>query len=207
MTGADVNSRFSIKCDEVQSDYFDNTTRQAFCDEALLNIFQLNVDKFQVDRTITDDLRVFLKEATISTPTSNLIDISNSSTDVPDYYQVITLPRVTFVVDGVTYAGRATELKSSEVGGYFGQGTLYDPKYDTVNNKLRIRPLGYQCNEAIVSYIAVPTAIDLTDASTELPFPDKFINTIVSDMCELAGIPKKSQFDIQANQQQRQINP
>lgn len=207
MTGADVDAKFLVYCDEVQSDYFDTTTKQVFCDTALQNIFQRNIGMFQKNQTVTDNLRAFIKEVTVSTPTSNEIDISSISTDVPLYEQIVNIPRMAFVVDGITYYGRATELKNQDEGSYFGQGTLYDPKYKIVNDKIVCLPLDYQCNEAVISYISSPTQIDLTNASTVLKYTDKFIETIVSEMCSVAGIPKKSQFDIQANQQQEQINP
>lgn len=207
MTGSDVNDKFQVYCDEVQSDYFDTTTKQILCDTALQNIFQRNIGQFQKNQTVTDNLRAFIKEATVSTPTSNLVDISSTSTDVPSYEQIVNIPRMAFIVDGVTYAGRATELKNQDEGAYFGQGTLYDPKYKIVNDKIVCLPVGYPCNEVIISYIASPTQIDLTNGSTTLKYTDKFIETVVSEMCAVAGIPKKSQFDIQANQQQEQINP
>lgn len=207
MTGADIKAKFDIKCDEVQSDYFDDVTVQAFCDEALQNIFSREVSAFQKTQQITDNLRAFIKEVTVSAPTSNLIDISRTSTDVPSYEMIVNIPRMAFVVDNVTYAGRATQLKSQDVGGYFGQGTLYDPKYDIVNDKIRCRPVGYQCSEAIVNYIAEPTQINILNSANALPYPDKFLMTVVTDMAAIAGIPKKSQFDIQANLQQEQLKP
>lgn len=207
MTGANIDDKFLTYSDEVQSDYFDADTRQIFCDTALQNIFQRNIWQFQKNQTITDNLRAFIKEVTVTTPTSNMVDISSVSTDVPAYKQIINIPRMAFIVDGVTYADRATELKNQDEGAYFGQGTLYDPKYKIVNDKIECRPLGYQCSEVIISYIASPTQIDLTNAVTTLKYTDKFLETVVSEMCAVAGIPKKSQFDIQGNQQQEQINP
>lgn len=207
MTGADVDNKFSIKCDENQSDYFDATTRQAFCDEALQNIYQANLDQFQKDQKVTDNLRVFIKEVTVSTPTSNLIDISSTSTDVPSYEQLVNIPRMSFIVDGVTYADRATLLRAQDEGSYFGQGTLYDMKYKIVNNNIECLPSGYQCNEAIISYIAAPTQIDLTNAVTTLPYTDKFLQQIVGQMAVIAGIPMKNGFAIQANNNQERMNP
>lgn len=207
MTGADIKAKFDIKCDEVQSDYFDDVTVQAFCDESLQNIFSREVDQFQKTQQITDNLRAFIKKVTVPAPTSNLIDISRTSTDVPTYEMIVNIPRMAFVVDNVTYAGRATQLKSQDVGGYFGQGTLYDPKYEIVDDKILCRPEGYQCSEAVVIYIAEPTQINILNSANALPYPDKFLMTVVTDMAALAGIPKKSQFDIQANLQQEQLKP
>lgn len=207
MTGLDIKAKFDIKCDEVQSDYFDNTTVQAFADEAINNIFQRELTQFQSTQNVTDDLRAFISKATVASPTSNLVDISEGSTDVTDYEMIINIPRMAFLVDGVTYAMRATQLKSQDEGAYFGQGTLYDMKYKIEDNKIECRPLAYQCSEVVISYISKPTLIDITNAVTVLPYPDKFLQTVVTEMCALAGIPKKSQFDIQANLQQEQINP
>lgn len=207
MTGADIKAKFDIKCDEVQSDYFDDVTVQAFCDEALQNIFSREVYQFQKTQQITDNLRAFIKEVTVSAPTSNLIDISRTSTDVPSYEMIVNIPRMAFVVDNVTYASRATQLKSQDVGGYFGQGTLYDPKYVIVNDNIKCLPEGYQCNEAVLIYIAEATNINILNNTNALPYPDKFLLTIVTDMAALAGIPKKSQFDVQVNLQQEQLKP
>lgn len=207
MTGANVDAKFLVYCDEVQSDYFDIATRQIFCDTALQNIFQRNIGQFQKNQTVTDNLRAFIKEVTVANPTSNLVDISSTSTDVPTYEQILNIPRMAFIVDTVTYADRATELKNQDEGAYFGQGTLYDPKYKIVSDKIVCLPLGYQCSEVVISYIASPTQIDLTNAVTTLKYTDKFLETVVSEMASVAGIPKKSPFDIQVNQQQEQINP
>jgi len=207
MTGSDVNSAFELLCDEVQSDYFPLAEVQIFCNIALQNVFQKALNDFQINQNVTDNLRVFIKSTTVTTPASNLIDISRTSTDVPGYEMLIAVPRMAFIVDGVTYAHRATELKSQDEGAYFGQGTLFAPKYLIRDNKMLCKPEGYQCSEAVISYISEPIQIDVTDSVTVAPYPDKFIDNLISNMAELAGIPKKSTFDIQANQQQQNLNP
>ena len=207
MTGSEVDLAFKVMCDEVQSDYFPPAEVQIFCDQALQNIFQRELGNFQVNQTITDNLRVFIKSATVVNPVSNLVDISRTSTDVPFYEMIVAVPRMVFIVDGVPRAHRATELKSQDEGAFFGQGDLLAPKYLIRDNKILCKPEGYKCSEVVISYISEAIRIDITDAVTVAPYPDKFIWTVISDMAELAGIPKKSTFDIQANQQQQNLNP
>lgn len=198
MTGADILKSFNVKCDEVQSDYFPVTEVQDFLEDGMNDIFMSMVKDFQEKKVISTNLVPFLKRVTVVNPTSNIVDISNNSVDVPDFKAVVSC-EAEFVINGTTYRNEATLSRTGTAFDYFESGTMRYPKYQYIDNGLLIKPEGYQCASFVLNYIVKPTPIDLEDSVTLLPYRDELIHALVTRMAALAGIPKKSVFDIQAN--------
>jgi hypothetical protein len=205
-TGADISLQFDTQYDEIQSGYFSAAQKQRLFDTALTNVYQMDVDNFQATAKVTDELLAHIKTVTVTPGVNNSVDISPTSSVVPDY-KLLTNAEVQFTVDTVVTRARASQVKSGAKYGQYGIGTTRNPKYEKVNDTLRLHPLSAEATEAVIDYITTPTPVTLTNALIEVPYTSKFIQNVVEEMLVQAAKANREYPFVQSSIQQEQINP
>lgn len=184
MTGLEFNTLFGIKWDEQYSDFIDNTRRAYFCDMAVNFRYRRSLRQYEETDEISNELLGFVRTVTAIPSAGNIIDISRTSTDVPNYKKLTDL-LVTYVVGPTTYRNRATPMKKNEKYTFYGSGNLVFPVYEYGNYQLIVHPTGIVCTSADVDYITLPEYIDLTDNTTQLNYREDWLDDTVLLMIKL----------------------
>lgn len=206
MTGADVKEKFETAYDEAYSGYFSDPELQLILNTSLNNLYERKLEEFAADDKITDEMLPFTKQVTVTPTAGNLVDISASSTAVPDYKKLLNV-RATYQVGTNLYQKRATELKMVNKYNFYGSGDVRYPKYEKLDNNLVIHPTTVACTSAVIDYIVLPQPIDVTDSVTTLLYTNKFIEALVVEMKIEASRVNREMEALSVNNQEQIQNP
>lgn len=181
MTGADVDSLFGTAYDEAYSGYFSDTQKQRILNVSLNNLYERKLEEYAADDKITDELLPFTKSVSVTPTAGNVVDISATSTAVPNYKKLVNA-RATYEVNTNRYIKRAQELKQINKYNYYGSGDVRYPMYEKIDDTLVIHPVTVACTNVDLDYITLPQPIDITDNTTTLLYTNKFIDALVVEM-------------------------
>lgn len=174
MTGADVKLRFETQIDEAYTDYFSNAQISRFFQTAANTITNDLLKDFESNRIDYARLLPIINRVSV-TPVSNTVDIAQDSGDVPSCKQVVFI-EPSF---GTSTVVRATPLSLKDFGAIYSSGTVRYPKYTMINGSLLIYPSTPACTSCVVWYIRNPFYVDVSDASTLVPYNDEMIELLI----------------------------
>lgn len=176
MTGAEVKIKFETAIDEVYSGYWDTDDLNRFLQTAINTVTTDLIKKFQSNDVDTSRLLPLLNVVTVNTPTSNNIDISRTSTQVPLCKQVFfIMPTFNSSLQTV----RATPVSYSDFGGIYSTGTVRYPKFILSNGIIDIYPKSTDITECKVWFAREPFYIDTADNTDVVPYNDEMIELII----------------------------
>lgn len=178
ITGQAFKTRLLKELNEYQSGYYDDDRLQPAVDEATSDVFEKCIAQFERDSIITNDLQPFVIPLDIVPGAGNIIDISPTSSDVPNY-RVFQSGKTTFTVSGQVITGQLTPLKQANFGAFFGQGTYDYPKYQIMEGQFFITPASPICTTVAFRYVRTYVQIDLTDNTDPIPYTESMIQKII----------------------------
>jgi hypothetical protein len=194
MTGAEVKDRFNIRIGEIGTGFFDDETLNGLLATASIQAVDRKIEEFQRTSKITRETMCLLLVTNALTPNSATIDVSASSTVVPDYYQLANM-LVTSPFMGGTVSKYAEERKMGEFISSFTEGNARYPRYYFTNDTLNIEPA--DATSVVIRYFRTPVDIDVTDDTTELPYNLKFVDYLITVLIENAGLSSRDTWSAQ----------
>lgn len=203
-TGADVKTQLLVKIGEFGLGYFDDSRLNSFLSNAVTDTFDKKIEQFQKDRKVTRELQIIINSLSGLTPTNATIDISQGSTQVPDFYSPINI-QVTSPYRGSSITKTAEERQYSK---FIDPNTIGDaryPRYINESTVIRIEPS--DATAVQIDYFTIPVAIDVTDSSTQVPYNNKLIQRIIDNVIGIIGFEERDDFSMVASNQMQQINP
>lgn len=204
MTGADVKTALEIKIGRFGSGYFDPSRINSFFLNSVTNRVDKKVEEFQLSNKVTREMESLIIIGTPVTPTSGTIDISQGSTDVPDYYSPIKI-LVTSPYLGSSLSEYAQERRHDQFIDENTEGTARYPRYSITAGLMNIEPA--DATSVTLTYFRAPFAIDVNDNSTQIPYNNKFIQLLIDDVIGIIGVPNRDQFNIAVSDQMQAKNP
>lgn len=204
MTGADVGNLLLTKLGEYGSGYFDNGRLNDFFFNSLTNVIDKKVEQFQKDGKISREMQPLITSLTGLTPTSGTIDISQSSTQVPDYYTPISV-KVTSPYRGGSLSKWAMERRYDQFIDDFSEGDARYPRYIIASTVMRIEPSN--ATSVDLDYFIKAVPIDVSDNSAQVPYNDKVIQLVIDNVINVIGFEERDDFNIVASNQMTQQNP
>lgn len=87
------------------------------------------------------------------------------------------------------------ERKFGQFVSSFTAGNARYPRHYFTNGIINIEPA--DATSVVVTYFRTPVTIDVTDASTELPYNDKLIDYILTVLIKNAGLESRDQWSVQ----------
>jgi len=183
-SGQDIKTRFYTFWDTMQSGTFSNSKLNNIFEKAQTQYLYNIMDSYGLNLAVEEESTVYLVDFT-DTPTNNALDISETSTGMPNFERLISIA-FKFVKGGVTYYEYARELKNEEKISPL-KGNIRYPKYDYTNDSIRIYPSNETCTEAKGMYFRTIFTIDVTSSTQDLPFTDKNVQGIINNALNLAA--------------------
>lgn len=116
----------------------------------------------------------------------NVGTVTATIMDVIPFYRKIKNIQPTFLLGNTSYTNFAWELKSIEKGAVYGQGTVRYPKYEVFGLKVKLLPSTTATN-CVFEYFVLPTQIDTSNNTTELPYTDKLLTLFVEELINIAS--------------------
>ena len=205
MTGEDLKNKFNTAYDEDYSGYFSDTQLQRICDTSLNNLYERKLEEYAADDKITDEIMPFTSTVSVTPTAGNIVDISPTSSVVPNYKKLINA-RATYQVNTNIYRKQARELKMLEKYNFYAGDVRY-PRYEKNDNQLIIHPTTVSCTNVLLDYITLPTPIDITDNVNDLPYTNKFLEALVVEMKIEASRVNREVEALQINNQEQIQNP
>ena len=197
MTGADVKAKFETYIDEVGSGYIDDTRLNTLFFKADNNLVTKAVNKYGLTNEITREMMPLILEANGLTPVASVIDISQTSVQVPNYYSII-LVTITTPFMGAPLTVVADEKPFNEFTSNYATGTARYPKYWFTADSLNLEPSNI--TTADIVYFRKAIQIDVTDAVTPVPYNDEYLLNLISHVIDDAGFMGRDQFLMMASQ-------
>jgi len=204
MTGAQIFDRWLIKLDELGSNYVDTTRGNSILADANINVVDKKIQEFQATNKITREMQPLINSTGTLTPSGAQIDISASSTTVPDYYQLITIS-ITAPYRGSSLTNYAKERPYGQFQSAYTSGDARYPRYYLSNGLLTIEPS--DATFCDITYFKKPIVIDVTDSSADIPYNDKLVEFLLDEAMIILGIAGRDQQIIQNSVMQEQKNP
>jgi len=184
-SGVDFYNHFKFLWGSAQSGMFSTTKLNEFMKTAQVNYCEDLFDAYGLNTSVNNQAKAYFLSA-IPTPTNNVLDASETSTDLPTFQRLIYI-YCKFTVAGIDYFFPATELADDEVVNVIIQGSVMYPKYEFKNGTLNIYPENVQCIATDVKYFRTPFPIDTADATANLPFTKKNFEGIVAECLKVAS--------------------
>jgi len=184
MTGAEIKSLFYTLWDVSQSGKFADSKLNQIINKAQVEYLYSLMNNYGLNEAVQEEAGTYLIAFT-TTPTSNRLNITTSSTDLPNFERLIALASK-YTKGGVTYYQYARQLKDEEKISPLKGSVLY-PKYDYTNEYIRLYPEAETCLETKGLYFRSVFTIDVQDDTTDLPFTDKNIQSIVNNSLNIAA--------------------
>jgi hypothetical protein len=185
MRGADIKARFYTFWDVSQSGKFTDNKLNYILEKAQVEYLYSLMNNFGLNQAVQEEAGTYLLPF-IVTPTSNQLDITSTSSELPNFERLIALA-CKFVKGGVTYYEYARQLRDEEKISPLKGNVLY-PKYDYTNTIIRIYPQAETCLEAKGTYFRGIFPINVQDITTTLPFTDKNVQSIINNALNIAAM-------------------
>jgi hypothetical protein len=190
-TGATIAEAIDTYMDEVGSGYIDPDSKNIILAKALIQAVDKKVEEFQGTLKVTREMQPLIVVSNPIAPSLGHIDVSQTSTSVPDYYSIISL-FVTSPYLSRTLSKYAEERKFGEFVSNFTAGSPIYPRYYFTNGRLNIEPT--TATSVVITYFKTPPIIDVNDAVTPVPFNEKLIQFIIDQFMEIAGVKGRDQW-------------
>lgn len=204
MTGQDVKTALNTQIGELGLGYFNDARLSAFLKKAIVDIIDKKVQEFQKSNKITREDQPLITLLPGVTPVNATIDVSQTSTAVPDYYELISLICYTPFM-GSTIKKVAKERRADQFISPSTEGTARYPRYFMTNGIITIEP--DTATSVDLVYFIKPFYIDVTDNATEIPYNDKLIQRIIDGTIGVIGFETRDPFSIEQSNQMQAINP
>jgi hypothetical protein len=176
MTGAEFKLKFETLIDELYSGYWDAADINRFAQTAVNRVTTDILKDFETNNIDTARLLPLLNNLTVASPVSNVIDISRTSTEVPNCKQVLLITPV-FASDSATV--RTTRQLYGDIGAIYSTGTVRYPKYILSSGSIDIYPKTPAVSSCRVYFVREPFYVDVADAATVIPYNDEMIELII----------------------------
>jgi hypothetical protein len=204
MTGQDVGNLLTTKLGEFGSGYFDNARLNDFFFNSLTDIIDRKIQQFQRDGKVTREMRPLITTLTGIVPTNGLVDLSQSSTEVPNYYAVISV-NVTSPYRTTTLSKQAMERRYDTLIDIYSEGDARYPRYLMAADVMRIEPSDATLVD--IDYFIKAIQIDVSDNVAQVPYNDKLIQLVIDNAINVIGFEERDDFNIAASNQMQQQNP
>ncbi len=204
MTGTEVGNLLRTKLGEYGSGYFDDSRLNDFFFNSLTDIIDKKVEQFQKNGKITREMQPLITNLTGLVPISGNIDISQTSSDVPNYYTPIAV-KVTSPYLSATLSKYAMERRYDQFIDDYTEGDARYPRYVITATTMRIEP----ANATLVDldYFIKAVQIDVSDNAAQVPYNDKLIQLVIDNVINVIGFEERDDFNIAASNQMQQQNP
>lgn len=183
-SGAEIKSKFNNLWDVYSSGRFAAGKLNDFLEKAQVNYYYNLMRQYGLDSEVDEQLTPYLVDF-VATPVDNMLDITDISTDMPEFKREIAL-KFKFIKNGQLYYeyGKPLkdDLKSSPL-----QGSILYPKYDFTSSNIRIYPLTESCLEASGLYFRNEFIIDVNDVVENIPLTLKNIQGILDEALNIAA--------------------
>lgn len=176
-TGADFKTDFLIKYGEVGTGYFDDTRLNSLIKNVTANVIDKKIQEFGNTKKITREIQAIILTVTGVAPTNATVDVSPTSTDVPNFNSEIAVT-VTSPYLSRTITKSATIKNSNENSSPYNDGTARDPKYQIATDVMTIEPADATLVD--IQYFIQAVEIDVADASTPIPYPPKLYTLLLN---------------------------
>ena len=183
-SGIEIKDRFFTFWDTLQSGTFSNTKLNYIFEKAQTQYLYNIMDGYGLNLAVENEATTYIVNFT-ATPISNDLDVSETSTEVPNFERLIALA-CKFIKGGVTYYEYSRQLRDEEKISPL-KGNIRYPKYDYTNNDIRIYPTTETCLEVSGLYFRKTFPIDVTSVTQDLPFTDKNVQGIINNALNLAA--------------------
>jgi hypothetical protein len=204
MTGQEVGNLLLTKLGEFGSGYFDNSRLNDFFFNSLTNIIDKKVQLFQAGNKDTREIQSLITSLSGLTPASGQIDISQTSSQVPNYYELISVI-VTSPYLSTSLTKQAMERRYDQFIDESSRGTARYPRYVVSSTTLKIEPSN--ATSVDLDYFIKAIPIDTSDNSAQVPYNDKLIQLIIDNVINVIGFEERDDFNIGAANQMQQQNP
>jgi hypothetical protein len=190
----EIKKRIRILTDEYSSAYLSDSQFTTLWSKASYIFFGKLISKFQATRKVTEDLQPLITSANVSV-TDYEIDLDS----VSNYWKLINV-KPTYTVSGKTYSKYARELKASERGAVFSQGSYMYPRYVFAASTLYLYPETGSCSTALLEFFIKPYELDFTDGADSAPYDLDIVDGIVYEFAnQLALLQREDLFFTQTN--------
>lgn len=203
MTGADVKIKFNVKAGEVGLGFIDDARMNQFLANANINVVDKKIQEYQKDSKDTREIECLQAVTGAIIPVNATFDISATSIDIPNCYQVLKV-EITSPFKTGTHTEFATERKTSQFIGAYAGGDAIHPIYYLSGSVVNVRPTNVI--SGVITYFINPPVIDVADNSIELPYNEKLIQLIVDQAITEASIPSRDNWLNQQGQAQSNLN-
>ena len=204
MTGADIRTELLTKLGEFGLGYFDNTRLNSFIFNAVTDIIDRKVEEYQKTQKVTREMQPVIIVLNNVTPTNGSLDVSATSTQVPNYYQIINL-NVYSDFMGSTISKYAMERRLDQKIDDYSEGTARYPRYLISEGIISIEPSN--AKRVDIDYFIKPIEIDVNDNSTEVPYNNKLIQLIIDKTIGIIGFEERDDFSILSSENMQKNNP
>lgn len=204
MTGAAIFESFLVDIQELFTGYVDPGRGNIILNEASFNVIDGKIQGFQSSNKITGELEPLIVKTTALVPSSGFINISNTSTTVPDFYSYIMMS-VTSSYRGTSITRIAKERKYNEFNSNYSEGDARYPRYYISSGKLNVEPS--DATSVTLTYFRTPFTINVEDTTTDIPYNKKLIDLIKYEAMVIMGIANRDPAIIQGGQLQKTSNP
>lgn len=201
MTGVDVKARFETYLDEVGSGYIDDTRLNYLFFKADTLIVTKCVDEYGLTNKITREMLPIILDTNPITPVSAAVDISATSSTVPNYYSLILVTVTAPYLSG-TLTRVAKERPYDQYQSNYTAGTARYPRYSLKANTMVIEPSN--ATSVQVKYFRKAIQVDVTDNIVQVPYNDEYILELTSWVIDMAGFMGRDQFLMMASQIDKQ---
>jgi len=186
MTNAEMGEALDREIDESIGYWFNNDEKSYFLNKAVTRFRDKAYERFEVDEEARNKLRLLVVD---SAPQVGAVFSLSAITDLT--YPLRLYGNFTVACaggDNQTVKRRITPVQLDDVfeQDAFGTGTNTDPKYEEVDNELRIKSTTAP-SSVTLTYLKAPSVIDIDATPTaEVEIPSQFHNDIVDlarDIC------------------------
>lgn len=204
MTGAEIRTQLLTKLGEFGLGYFDNARLNSFIFNAVTDIIDRKVEQFQKTQKVTREMQPLIIVLNNVTPTNGTLDISATSTQVPNYYQIVNL-KVYSDFMGSTISKYAMERRLDQKIDDYSEGDARYPRYLMSEGIISIEPS--TASRVDIDYFITPYEIDVADNSTQVPYNDKLIQLIIDKTIGIIGFEERDDFSILSSENMQKNNP
>lgn len=204
MTGLDIQNLFNTYIDEIGTEFYDTVTLNNILLKASYNIIDKKIELFQSNNKITREVQSLITFTTVLAPVNATIDVSPTSTDVPEFYS-ITNALVTSPYRGASISKYSKERPYAQFQSDYTEGDARNPRYYFSNGLMTVEPA--DATGVKITYFKLPQTIDVENDTDEILYNDKILNLIIDEAMIIAGIKGRDQGIVQNESMMEQKNP
>lgn len=204
MTGADIKDKLLTKLGEFGLGYFDDSRLNSFLFNAVTDIIDRKVEQFQKTQKVTREMQPLIIVLPNITPVNATIDVSQTSTQVPNYYQIVNL-KVYSNYMGETIGKYAMERRLDQKIDDYSEGTARYPRYLMSEGIITVEPS--DASKIDIDYFIKPIEIDVADNSNEVPYNNKLIQLIIDKTIGIIGFEERDDFSMLSSENMQKTNP